>query len=80
MQKITLDEWAAAEFKVPPSLNTLRRWAREGLIFPAPIKHGRNYYVEIGAQYREPELRPVQAVGGSLISRIGRARHVAQTA
>ncbi|ETF08375.1 excisionase [Pseudomonas moraviensis] len=80
MSKVTLDEWAAAEFKTPPSPNTLRKWAREGRIAPAPVKHGRSYYVESNAHYQEPDLQPVRIVGGSLISRIERARNGAQAA
>ncbi|WP_338572086.1 excisionase [Pseudomonas canadensis] len=80
MAKVTLDEWAAAEFKTPPSPNTLRRWAREGRIAPVPVKHGRNYYVESDAHYQEPDQQPVRIVGGSLISRIERARNGAQAA
>ena len=80
MSKVTLDEWAAAEFKTPPSPNTLRKWAREGRIAPPPIKHGRSYYVESDAHYKEPERQPVRIVGGSLISRIERARNGAEAA
>ncbi|MDI2595559.1 excisionase [Pseudomonas sp. N3-W] len=80
MSKVTLDEWAAAEFKTPPSPNTLRKWAREGRIAPAPIKHGRSYYVESDAHYKELERQPVRIVGGSLISRIERARNGAEAA
>ena len=28
-----------------PEINTLRRWARDGKITPAPQKHGRQYFV-----------------------------------
>lgn len=80
MSKVTLDEWAAAEFKTPPSPNTLRRWAREGRIAPKPIKHGRSYYVESNARYHEPVEQPARIVGGGLISRIERARNGAQAA
>ena len=80
MAKVTLDEWAAAEIKTPPSPNTLRKWAREGRIAPPPIKHGRSYYVESDAHYKEPERQPVRIVGGSLISRIERARNGAEAA
>lgn len=80
MSKVTLDEWAAAELRTPPSPNTLRRWAREGLITPSPVKHGRNYYVESDAHYQDPGLKSVRITGGSLISRIERARHGTQAA
>lgn len=51
MTKLTLAEWAAENYKTPPSPNTLRKWAREGRITPKPIKHGRNYYVDANSQY-----------------------------
>lgn len=75
MAKMTLEEWAADQFQTPPSQNTLRKWAREGRIAPAPVKHGRSYYVEAEAHYSEPEKLPAHAVGGSLISRIENARY-----
>lgn len=80
MQKITLEEWAKAEFKTPPSPDTLRKWAREGKIFPIPVRHGHRYYVEPGAHYQEPDKRPAKITGGSLVSRIAEARHVTKAA
>ncbi|WP_080963116.1 excisionase [Pseudomonas fluorescens] len=80
MSKVTLDEWAAAEFKTPPSPNTLRKWAREGRISPRPVKHGRSYYVDSEARYQEPAKLSVRSAGGSLLSRIERARHGAEAA
>ncbi|MHC8396111.1 excisionase [Pseudomonas sp. LB3P93] len=71
MSKLTLAEWASDHFRTPPSPNTLRKWAREGRITPAPIKHGRSYYVEPNAYYREPEkLGRGRTLGRSLIERI----------
>lgn len=75
MAKMTLEEWAADQFKTPPSQNTLRKWAREGRIAPTPVKHGRSYYVEAEAHYNEPEKPPARIAGGSLISRIENARY-----
>jgi predicted RNA-binding protein YlxR (DUF448 family) len=49
---ITLDAWAARRYAdKPPHEQTLRRWARKGLIHPTPQKHGRAYYVEPDAEY-----------------------------
>lgn len=80
MPKMTLEEWAAEQFKTPPTLNTLRTWARTGRISPAPIKHGSRYYVEPNACYKEPA--PVERIplGSSLISRIASARHGSKAA
>lgn len=80
MSLVTLEEWAAEEFKTPPSPNTLRKWARERRISPAPVKHGRTYYVESDAHYQQPEQQPPRKAGGSLVSRIERARNGAQAA
>lgn len=80
MSLATLEEWAAENFKTPPSTNTLRKWAREGSIQPAPVKHGRSYYVELDAKYKEPEKPKPIPRGSSLISRIEAARHVSQAA
>lgn len=38
-----------------PTMDTARRWAREGLITPAPVKHGRDYYIKPNAVYCEKE-------------------------
>jgi predicted site-specific integrase-resolvase len=52
--KITLKAWAQGIFSPPPDIATLRRWARDGLICPAPEKVGRTWYVEKDAVYRQP--------------------------
>lgn len=52
-QKITLEEWAKRRYSEPPNVDTLRRWARELKIFPFPVKHGRTYYVDPSAEYKE---------------------------
>ena len=75
MPKLTLEEWAVDQFKTPPTMNTLRAWAREGRISPVPVKHGKRYYVESDACYREPESPERIPLGGSLISRIENARY-----
>lgn len=52
---ITLEAWAEAVFgEAAPHVQTLRRWARESRIHPAPRRHGRAYFVEPGAQYVDP--------------------------
>lgn len=75
--KVTLDKWAEAHLNPPPPVATLRTWAREGRFEPAAVKHGRRYYVDEDAHYREPA--PLQR-GGTLLSRIERARHVTAAA
>ncbi len=54
--RIPLTDWAARAFPVrTPHIQTLRRWARDGNIRPAPIKAGRQYYVAPDAEYMDAE-------------------------
>jgi hypothetical protein len=49
---VLLTTWARMTYQdCPPCLNTLRKWAREALIQPAPQRHGRAYYVSPDAKY-----------------------------
>lgn len=48
---LTLTQWAAMRYPKPPHINTLRRWAKAGMIQPRPIKHGREYRVRQDARY-----------------------------
>lgn len=50
-KKITLRAWAEQRFDPPPSIHTLRKWARDCWIFPLPEKIGRTYYVEQDARF-----------------------------
>ncbi|MFV0576005.1 MAG: excisionase [Vibrio sp.] len=49
--KLTLQEWAQKEYSQPPSLNTLRNWAKTKQIYPHPKKHGAVWRVDENAQY-----------------------------
>lgn len=75
---ITLEAWAAATYgKSSPHINTLRRWARDAMIVPAPEKHGRTYYVRPDAKYsdyRAPAsmLTVPASAGRRLVDRIAR--------
>lgn len=80
MPKLTLEEWAADQFRTPPSASTLRAWVRDGRIQPKPVKCGRRYYVEDNAAYVEPEPRERVPLGGSLINRIASARNGSKAA
>jgi hypothetical protein len=51
MKKVTLPTWAAAQWDPAPSVDRLRRWARNGNISPPPQKVGREYYVLPTARY-----------------------------
>lgn len=48
--KILLTAWAATRYDPAPSLWTLRKWARDGNISPAPEKVGRDWYVDPNAR------------------------------
>lgn len=61
--KITLDTWAARNFDPPPTLPTLRTWARSGHIQPAPVKVGRTWYVDADAAYTAGAHGNVDASG-----------------
>lgn len=48
----TLEAWARTKYgEHAPNMDTLRRWAREGKIFPAPKKQGRTYFLPEHAEY-----------------------------
>ena len=53
---LTLEEWCDDNYKSnKPSIQTLWRWARNGYIYPAPEKHGRQYRVQPNAIYINPK-------------------------
>lgn len=55
MAQVTLTTWATACYAdKPPTVGTLRRWARNGNIYPPPELHGREYRVEPDAFYIKP--------------------------
>jgi hypothetical protein len=48
----TLETWARTKYgEDAPNIDTLRRWARQGKIFPAPQKQGRAYFLPENAEY-----------------------------
>jgi hypothetical protein len=50
-----LDRWATAVYgQDAPCIHTLRRWARDGRIYPLPVKQGRSYFVQPEARYVDP--------------------------
>jgi hypothetical protein len=78
MAEITLQRWAQRRYgEDTPHDNTLRRWARDGYIYPVPRKQGRAYYVQEDAVYLKPGdtpppelLRPQQAPRGNLVRKL----------
>ncbi len=66
---IPLATWAAEKYDPPPSQWVLRKWVRQGQIYPSPEKVGHAYYVEATARRQNAALgRP------SLVDRIKAAR------
>lgn len=64
-QYITLHAWAERKFAEMPHANTLRRWAQNGSIVPAPWKCGTEYMVTPDARHvNEP------VPGSRLVDRI----------
>lgn len=51
---LNLLDWANETYSKPPSLSTLRRWVREGKIYPCPQLHGREYMLEPDSVYVDP--------------------------
>lgn len=49
---VSLQGWIDKTFlERRPSIQTARRWARMGRINPQPVRHGRDYYVDLSAVY-----------------------------
>lgn len=61
MKLISLVEWDRQTFETPHHLNTLRKWARSGMIQPPPQKVGREYLVKPDARYT-PEAKDADDV------------------
>ncbi|HDC4530791.1 excisionase [Enterobacter kobei] len=75
---LNLQEWAAEVYTTPPSISTLRRWTRDGRIYPAPELHGKEYKVQPDAIYVDPRKKNRRAKpkhtklpsGGTLLERL----------
>jgi hypothetical protein len=73
---IPLHDWAERTYgDAAPCIHTLRRWARDNRIAPAPQKHGRSYFVSPDARYSDPanpepiaDIQP--PVRGNLLRRL----------
>lgn len=51
---IKLENWAHAQYgDDAPDPRTLRRWAREGHLFPPAEQHGKCWYVTPNAKYTD---------------------------
>lgn len=54
MKLLTLERWAEERYEEPPQIGTLRRWARNGNIYPPPALEGTSYKVRADAVYIKP--------------------------
>jgi len=54
---MNLQEWATETYTHPPSLSTLRRWVREGRIYPSPELHGKEYKLTPDSVYVDPRKK-----------------------
>lgn len=59
MKLITLQQWNEHLFGGRYTINTLRAWARDGNIHPAPIKIGKDWMVTADAEYRKRTPRKI---------------------
>ena len=62
--KILLSRWAELNFDPPPSIHTLRQWAKSGQVIPSPFKVGQKWMVEERAQFL-----PLEVGGKSMSAR-----------
>ncbi|MBG6240317.1 MAG: excisionase [Candidatus Symbiopectobacterium sp. Clec_Harlan] len=71
MAYITLSEWNRRQPR-PRCMETVRRLVRSGMIFPAPIRDGREYLVEENAckLTQNKNLRSSGYLHPALLSRI----------
>jgi hypothetical protein len=58
--KLTIEEWIALNYSGGPTVSTVRRWCRDGLLYPAPIKEGRSYYLLPNSRYTPPKPSLIQ--------------------
>ncbi|EIV2968279.1 excisionase [Cronobacter sakazakii] len=60
LQMMTLEEWAALKYRSnPPSLNTLRRYAKQSMFTPPARKEGRYWRVREDAEITGNIAQPV---------------------
>ena len=60
LQMLTLEEWAAEKYRSnPPSVSTLRRYAKQNLFCPPAMKQGRLWRVREDAELVGELVTPV---------------------
>lgn len=57
---VSIEEWAKGEFDEPvPSMPTLLKYAKNGMIAPQPVKAGRRWRVEKTARFVGISATPI---------------------
>lgn len=68
LQMLTLEEWAAEKYRSnPPSVSTLRRYAKQNLFCPPAMKQGRLWRVREDAGLVGELVTPVIKKNDSLL-------------
>lgn len=68
LQMLTLEEWAAEKFRSnPPSVSTLRRYAKQNLFCPPAMKQGRLWRVREDAELVGELVTPAIKKSDSII-------------
>ncbi|EOZ9154908.1 TPA: excisionase [Citrobacter freundii] len=68
LQMLTLEEWASEKYRSnPPSVSTLRRYAKQNLFYPPAMKQGRLWRVREDAELVGELVTPVIKKNDSLL-------------
>ena len=68
LQMLTLEEWASEKYRSnPPSVSTLRRYAKQNLFCPPAMKQGRLWRVREDAELVGELVTPVIKKSDSII-------------
>lgn len=68
LQMLTLEEWAAEKYRSnPPSVSTLRRYAKQNLFCPPAMKQGRLWRVREDAELVGELVTPIIKKNDSLL-------------
>ncbi len=68
LQMLTLEEWASEKYRSnPPSVSTLRRYAKQNLFCPPAMKQGRLWQVREDAELVGELVTPVIKKNDSLL-------------
>lgn len=68
LQMLTLEEWASEKYRSnPPSVSTLRRYAKQNLFCPPAMKQGRLWRVREDAELVGELVTPIIKKNDSLL-------------